>query len=133
MLQAEQQLFPAELNLATARAALLSSVVRIYQATGGGWVDIAQRAADAPPKPPEASTNAPVKPDSAGASDRIEVVMEGDASVVNVYHGQGAGGAEMRAPKSGWPPRVVVRLRGFASLANFTAESTSGKLNCAIA
>ena len=63
VLQAEQQLFPAELNLATARAALLSSVVRIYQATGGGWVDIAQREADAPPTPRDASTNAPAKPD----------------------------------------------------------------------
>jgi hypothetical protein len=75
--------------------------------------------------------NAPVKPDSTGANDRIEVVMEGDTSVVNVYHGQGTGGAELRAPKSGWPPRVVVRLRGFTSLQSFTAESTSGKLNCA--
>ena len=51
--------------------------------------------------------------------------------MVNVYHGQGTGGVELRAPKSGWPPRVVVRLRGFASLASFTAESTSGKLKCA--
>ena len=59
VLQAEQQLFPAELNLATARAALLASVVRIYQATGGGWVDIAQKAADAPPKPADTSANAP--------------------------------------------------------------------------
>ena len=132
VLQAEQQLFPAELNLATARAALLSSVVRIYQATGGGWVDIAQREADAPPTPRDASMNAPGKPDPAGASDRIEVVTEGDASVVNVYHGQGAGGAEIRAPKSGWPPRVLVRLRGFASLANFIAESPGGKLTCAL-
>jgi hypothetical protein len=56
--------------------------------------------------------------------------MEGDTSVVNVYHGQGTGGAELRAPKSGWPPRVVVRLRGFTSLQSFTAESTSGKLSC---
>ena len=132
VLQAEQQLFPAELNLATARAGLLSSVVRIYQATGGGWVDIAQREADAPPAPRNASTNAPAQPNSAGASDRIEVVTEGDASVVNVYHGPGAGGAEIRAPKSGWPPRVLVRLRGFASLANFTAESAGGKLTCAL-
>jgi hypothetical protein len=51
--------------------------------------------------------------------------------VVNVYHGQGAGGVQVRAPKSGWPPRVVVRLLGFASLASFTAESTSGRLSCA--
>jgi outer membrane protein, multidrug efflux system len=132
VLQAEQQLFPAELNLAAARTGLLSSVVRIYQATGGGWVDIAQKTADAPPKPADASTNAPAKSDSTGASDRIEVVMEGDTSVVNVYHGRGTGGAELRAPKSGWPPRVIVRLRGFAAVASFSAESTGGKLNCAM-
>ena len=63
VLQAEQQLFPAELNLATARAALLTSVVRIYQATGGGWVDIAQKAADSPAEAGVTLTNAPAKPD----------------------------------------------------------------------
>ena len=129
VLQAEQQLFPAELNLAAARTALLASVVRIYQATGGGWVDIAQKTADAPPKSADAGASA--AEGSSGVSDRVEVVMEGDTSVVNVYRGQGSGGAELRAPKSGWPPRVVVRLRGFASLESFTAESTSGKLTCA--
>ena len=59
--------------------------------------------------------------------------MEGDTSVVNVYHAQGSGGAELRAPASGWPPKVVVRLRGFASLASFSAESAGGKLNCVAA
>ena len=38
VLQAEQQLFPAELSLAQARAQLLNSVVSIYGAMGGGWV-----------------------------------------------------------------------------------------------
>ena len=50
VLQAEQQLFPAELNLAAARTALLASVVRIYQATGGGWVDIAAEGGRRPPE-----------------------------------------------------------------------------------
>ncbi len=126
VLQAEQQRFPAELNLAAARAALLASVVRIYQATGGGWVDIAQKTADAPPRAADASSSqAP-----ANTGDRIEVVMEGDTSVVNVYHALGTGGAELRAPKSGWPSKVVVRLRGFASLASFTAQSAGGELSC---
>jgi len=124
VLQAEQQLFPAELNLAAARTALLASVVRIYQATGGGWVDIAQKAADAPTPAPEQ------KPESAQGNDRIEVVMEGDASVVNVYRVRGSGGAEVRAPKTGWPPRVVVRLHEFKSLDGFTADGAGGKLNC---
>jgi multidrug efflux system outer membrane protein len=38
VLQAEQALFPAELNLAAVRTALLVSGVNIYKATGGGWV-----------------------------------------------------------------------------------------------
>lgn len=38
VLQAEQQLFPSELNLAQTRAATFSSLVAIYQAMGGGWV-----------------------------------------------------------------------------------------------
>ena len=38
VLQAEQQLFPSELTLATTRAQLFTSLVGIYQATGGGWV-----------------------------------------------------------------------------------------------
>jgi len=37
VLQAEQQLFPAELNYAQYRASLFSSLVNIYKAMGGGW------------------------------------------------------------------------------------------------
>lgn len=37
VLQAEQQLFPSELNHAQTRAALLSSLVTIYKSMGGGW------------------------------------------------------------------------------------------------
>ncbi len=46
VLQAQQQLFPAELNYAQYRAALFSSLVDIYKALGGGWVaaaDVASR------------------------------------------------------------------------------------------
>jgi multidrug efflux system outer membrane protein len=38
VLQAEQALFPAELNLVSIRAQLFSSTVNIYKAMGGGWV-----------------------------------------------------------------------------------------------
>ena len=38
VLQAQQQLFPAELNRVQARASLLAAAVRIYAAMGGGWV-----------------------------------------------------------------------------------------------
>jgi multidrug efflux system outer membrane protein len=50
VLQADQQLFPAELNLAATRAASLSALVSIYQAMGGGWVDAATKGAPAPVK-----------------------------------------------------------------------------------
>jgi multidrug efflux system outer membrane protein len=38
VLQAEQALFPAELNLASIRAQLFNSSANIYKAMGGGWV-----------------------------------------------------------------------------------------------
>ncbi len=38
VLQAQQQLFPSELNLAQSRASLFTSLVDIYTAMGGGWV-----------------------------------------------------------------------------------------------
>ena len=43
VLQAEQELFPQELNLATSRAQLFISLVNIYKAMGGGWIDAADR------------------------------------------------------------------------------------------
>ena len=38
VLQAQQQLFPAELDRVQARASLLAATVNIYKAMGGGWV-----------------------------------------------------------------------------------------------
>ena len=43
VLQAQEQLFPEELNLMTTRAQLLDSAVAIYRATGGGWVNEADK------------------------------------------------------------------------------------------
>jgi multidrug efflux system outer membrane protein len=43
VLQAEQQLFPEELNLAATRAQLFGSLASIYLAMGGGWIDTADR------------------------------------------------------------------------------------------
>jgi outer membrane protein, multidrug efflux system len=43
VLQAEQQLFPEELNLAATRAQLFGSLASIYLAMGGGWVDTADK------------------------------------------------------------------------------------------
>ncbi len=43
VLQAEQTLFPAELNLAAVRASVFTSAGNIYKAMGGGWVTQADR------------------------------------------------------------------------------------------
>jgi multidrug efflux system outer membrane protein len=48
VLQAEQQLFPSELNLATIRAQLYGSLANIYKALGGGWVEKADGFAPQP-------------------------------------------------------------------------------------
>jgi multidrug efflux system outer membrane protein len=48
VLQAEEQLFPAELDWASARAQLCISLVNIYKAMGGGWVTTADRLTTAP-------------------------------------------------------------------------------------
>ena len=43
VLQAEQKLFPAELDEVQLRASLFASTVGIYKAMGGGWVSEAER------------------------------------------------------------------------------------------
>jgi len=48
VLQAEQQLFPSELDLATIRAQHYGSLVNIYKALGGGWVEKADQLAPQP-------------------------------------------------------------------------------------
>jgi outer membrane protein, multidrug efflux system len=42
VLQAEQNLFPAELTLAQDRAQVFTALVSVYQSLGGGWVTIAE-------------------------------------------------------------------------------------------
>jgi multidrug efflux system outer membrane protein len=62
VLQAEQQLFPSELNLASIRAQLYGSLVNIYKALGGGWVDRADAISPQPTAaalPPRDSAGAP--------------------------------------------------------------------------
>ena len=55
VLQAEQTLFPAELNLASIRAQVFASSVNIYKAMGGGWVTEADRLTGSTPAPPPKS------------------------------------------------------------------------------
>jgi multidrug efflux system outer membrane protein len=49
VLQAQQQLFPAELKWAQLSSTALSAAVTVYQAMGGGWVDAADRMRAAAP------------------------------------------------------------------------------------
>jgi multidrug efflux system outer membrane protein len=59
VLQAEQALFPAELNLASVRAQLYASSVSLYKAMGGGWVAQADRLSGHTPAAPPASALPP--------------------------------------------------------------------------
>jgi multidrug efflux system outer membrane protein len=61
VLQAEQALFPAELNLASIRAQVFSSSVNIYKAMGGGWIGQADRmSGSTPPAPPPSALPPPL-------------------------------------------------------------------------
>ena len=59
VLQAEQALFPAELNLASVRAQLFASAVNLYKAMGGGWVASADQLTGSTPAAPPASALPP--------------------------------------------------------------------------
>ncbi len=52
VLQAEQSLFPAELNLASIRASVFTSAATTYKAMGGGWIVAADRMTGTTPPPP---------------------------------------------------------------------------------
>jgi len=61
VLQAEQALFPAQLNLASIRAQVFASAVNIYKAMGGGWVAQAdQRTGSTPRAPPTSALPPPL-------------------------------------------------------------------------
>jgi multidrug efflux system outer membrane protein len=59
VLQAEQALFPAELNLASLRAQVYASAVNLYKAMGGGWVSQADQLTGSTPAAPAASAVPP--------------------------------------------------------------------------
>lgn len=53
VLQAEQLLFPAQLDLAATRARVFAAAVTTYKAMGGGWIALAdQKTGSTPPPPP---------------------------------------------------------------------------------
>jgi multidrug efflux system outer membrane protein len=59
VLQAEQALFPAELNLASIRAQVAASSVTLYKAMGGGWVTQADGMTGSTPAAPPPSALPP--------------------------------------------------------------------------
>lgn len=46
VLQAQQELFPQQLNLSQSQYSLRNSLVNLYKAMGGGWIDLAQDVSD---------------------------------------------------------------------------------------
>ncbi len=56
VLQAQQQLFPAELNYAQYRATLFNSLINIYKAVGGGWISEADQMTTTTGQTAESST-----------------------------------------------------------------------------
>jgi len=61
VLQAQQNLFPAELQLTELRAAVLAASTNIYKAMGGGWIDEADKlSASAPVVTAEATSLPPL-------------------------------------------------------------------------
>jgi hypothetical protein len=157
VLYAENELFTAELSSTAALAQSYAEVINVYKALGGGWVDLADplaprsdataarqagmaRATSA--AAPAVSTSGAQAAPASGApatstsaapaarQDRVEVVMEGEGSVINVYHDTGIGGVEMTAPRNGWPRSVRVRLHGFPALESLTAKAAGATLGC---
>ena len=149
VLLAEQDLFDSELQLVQVTRSVYSSVVQLYAALGGGWQ--AGTLAPAPAGPPAAAAPAIAQaasqpaaaappPASQGAAagspaprqDVVEVAGDGAETIVNVYYGRGIGGTLMKAPASGWPQKVLVRLHGFRELEGFSAEAGSTALRCGL-
>lgn len=133
VLLAEQDLFDSELQLVQVTRNVYSSVVQLYAALGGGWQPAAPAAAAPVPSAPAPAAS--VQPEGAAAAaqqDTVEVGRDGADTVVNVHYGRGIGGTLMRAPASGWPATMRVRLHGFRELESFTAHAGNTALVCGL-
>ncbi len=91
---------------------------------------LAQQTADAPAHKSAAKPAAALPAAAAQPQDRIEVHRIGNASLIDVYHVTGIGGAQVKRPQSGWPRAVFVRLHGFPELESFQAKGGAGTLDC---
>jgi multidrug efflux system outer membrane protein len=142
VLYAENELFSAELTAVSSLADRHADLVNVYKALGGGWVDAADPLAPKPEEPVSAqptaakggaATPAPVKDQASSASasqDRVASSIEGQASVVDIYRVIGTGGVQIQAPASGWPQGVDIRLHGFKSLPDLSADASGRLLTC---
>ena len=63
VLDAERDLFDAELTRVRLRAAELSAVIALYKAFGGGWVEIAETISDPQTDQADRESDAPPEPD----------------------------------------------------------------------
>jgi multidrug efflux system outer membrane protein len=143
VLIAQQDLFDSELQLLQVTRAVYSAIVELYAALGGGWTAppgpaAAASSAVAPAQGvPSAGTQQPAAHPTAASvpaarQDTVEVGRDGNDTIVNVYYGRGIGGTLMKAPASGWPRGVVVRMHGFRELEAFSARAGDRSLDCGL-
>ncbi|MCU0868004.1 MAG: efflux transporter outer membrane subunit [Burkholderiales bacterium] len=140
VLYAENELFGADLAAVSGRAQRLAESVNVWKALGGGWIDaVDPRTAptDANPVTTATSGGTAAPPADASspsaaatsASDRLHVVREGAASVVDIERVVGRGAIEVRLPARG-ATGVVLRFRAFATAPAVDARSASARLAC---
>jgi len=67
---------------------------------------------------------------STASTDRVCLRQEARAIVVDVYHANGIGSAQVNRPQSGWPAIFRVRLHHFSVLEGFSARSSAATFTC---
>src|SRR5437868_4922288 len=62
---------------------------------------------------------------NAASRDRVCLRQEVGAIVLDIYHANGIGSAQVHRPQSGWPEIVRIRLHHFSALEGFSARSSA--------
>ena len=67
---------------------------------------------------------------NAASRDRVCLRQEAGAIVVDIYHANGIGSAQLHRPQSGWPEIFRIRLHHFSVLEGFSARSSTATFTC---
>lgn len=67
---------------------------------------------------------------NAASRDRVCLRQEASAIVLDIYHANGIGSAQVHRPQSGWPAIFRVRLHHFSALEGFSARSSAATFTC---